>query len=61
MLNDAPSFRDPWIERMRLLETKRLERNKARKSRKEIPEIERMPWPETEKMTPDRAWSQRRG
>lgn len=52
------AFRDPWIIKMRELEAKRLQKN--RKTRKVIIEPERMPWPETEKMTPERAWSQPR-
>lgn len=59
---NTPTFRDPWIERMRLFEAKRLAKNKARKERKAIPEGDRMPWPEkTSRITPERAWGQGRG
>lgn len=58
---DTSTFRDPWRERMRLFEAKRLAKNKARKERKVIPEGDRMPWPEPERITPERAWGQRRG
>lgn len=57
---NTPGFRDPWIERMRLFEAKRLAKNRTRKERKVIPEGERMPWPKmTSRITSDEAWRKR--
>lgn len=58
-MSDPSYFRDPWIERMRLFEAKRLAKN--RKPRKAIEEPDRMPWPEKTKITRDQAWGKPRG
>ena len=59
-MSDPAEYRDLWRERMRLEGIKRHERNKIRRPRKIIPDTDRMPWPEPEKVTPETAWRQPR-